>query len=124
MSAYDYFIVRSGPGGYQSAVVGAGVLGACFAAVAWLWAWHCARRWARQRGKMEPCAAAALRLAAATGNLNVLTALDSQPTFDIDADLDGFTPLLAAAAEGQAGQSCELTAAALTGGRHQSCAAV
>jgi hypothetical protein len=50
---------------------------------------------------MEATAAGALRLAAARGDLPTMELLTHHPTFQVDAHVSGFTPLMAAAVQGQ-----------------------
>lgn len=84
-------------------VVGAGLLLGAFGAVAAALLYWAACRWAAQRRRMRCAAAGALRLAAARGDLRSLELLSHCPHFDVDADVDGFTALLAAAVQGKDG---------------------
>jgi ankyrin repeat protein len=50
---------------------------------------------------MDSLAAGALRLAAARGDIATLKLLAKSPGFKVDADMAGFTPLMAAVVQGQ-----------------------
>lgn len=94
---------RLAPYSVGSSLVGLLTLFGFFLLTAIWWLLHATRRWARQRGRMGACAAGALRLAAANGDLRTLAALAAaEPTFQVDAAVAGFTALLAASAQGEA----------------------
>jgi hypothetical protein len=50
---------------------------------------------------MDSVAAGALRLAAARGDIQTLKLLSKCPGFHVDADMTGFSPLMAAVVQGQ-----------------------
>lgn len=89
-------------GGLLIDLNGVFLLGGSLAAVALLLLYFRLRKWLAGRGLMAPVAAGQLRLAAARGRLADLELLTALPDFQVDADVGGWTALMAAAAQGQA----------------------
>jgi hypothetical protein len=79
------------------------VLGASLLTVALILLYFRIRKWQSSRGRMNSVAAGQLRLAATRDRVSDLELLATLPGFQVDADLCGWTALLAAAAQGNAG---------------------
>lgn len=83
--------------------VGAIVLATALCLVSGVYLLWSSAKWRARRGH-SACCAGATRLAAARGLVQRLESLSVLPEFEVEAALNGFTALSAAAAQGRAGR--------------------